>query len=69
MKCHKSRLGPKHKLLLVELDLEMYTATQMVMARQVKLEAPDLNKLEKDFENKLGGKETTLGRKVRQTCF
>ena len=39
---------PKHKLLLVESDMGMFTATQMVMVRQVKLEAPDRNKLEKD---------------------
>ena len=35
---------------MVEIGLEVYTATQMVMVRQVKLEAPDQNKLEKGFD-------------------
>ena len=32
----------KQKLLLVEIDVEMYKATQMVMVRQGKQEAPDV---------------------------
>ena len=44
------QLVPKHKLLVVEIDLEMFTTTQMVMAREVKLEPLDQNKLEEDFK-------------------
>ena len=51
----QEQVVPKHKLV-VEIDLDMYTATQMVMVRQVKLEAPDQNKLEKDFGNSREGK-------------
>ena len=42
----QEQVVPKHKLLVVEIGLEMYTATQMVVVRQFKLEAPDQNKLE-----------------------
>ena len=55
---------PKHKLEVVAIDLEMHTAKQMVMVRQVKLEAPDQNKLEKDFGNSWERKEAALLRKL-----
>ena len=63
----QEQVVPKHKLLVVEIDLEMHTATQMVMVWQIKLEAPDQNKLKKDFGEDLGGKEIALCWKVRQT--
>ena len=44
--------------------MEMHTAKQMVMVRQVKLEAPDKNKLEKDFGNSWERKEAALLRKL-----
>ena len=47
---------PKHKLLVVETDLEVYTATQMVMVRQIIVVAPDQNKLKKDFGEVWEGK-------------
>ena len=53
---HFTQVVPKHKLLLLEIDLKKYTATQMVMVRPVKQEAPDQNKLEKDFEKNWEGK-------------
>ena len=44
--------------------MEMHIATQMAMVRQVKLEAPDKNKLEKDFGNSRERKEAALLRKL-----
>ena len=52
----QEQLVPKHKLLVVGIDLEMFTATQMVLVRQVKLQALDQNMLEKDFEDNWDGK-------------
>ena len=52
----QEQVVPEHMLLVVEIDVEMHTATRMVMARQVKLEAPDQHKLEKDFGNSWEGK-------------
>ena len=46
----QEQVVPKCKLLVDDIDLEMCTDTQMVIAKQVKLEARDQNKLEKDFE-------------------
>ena len=46
----QEQVASKRKLLVVQTDLEMYTRTHMVMVRQVNLEAPEQNKLEKDFE-------------------
>ena len=60
---------PKHTLLVGEFDLEMYTATPMVIVRQVKLEAADHKKLEKDFQKELGRTWQHFVEKVRQTCF
>ena len=51
----QEQVVPKHKLPVVEIDLEMYTATQTVIVRQIKLEAPDPNKLKKDFGKKWEG--------------
>ena len=59
----QEQVVPKHKLEVVEIDLEMHIATQMAMVRQVKLEAPDKNKLEKDFGNSWERKEAALLRK------
>ena len=36
-------------MLVVEIHLDMYTVTQMVIGRQIKLEAQDQNTLKKDF--------------------
>ena len=51
----QEQVVPKHRLLVVEIDVEMYTATQVVMVRQVKLDAPDKNKTG-NFWKELGGK-------------
>ena len=47
----QEQVVPKHKLLMVEIDVEMYRTTQKVMIKQIKLDAPDQNKLEKDCGN------------------
>ena len=54
----QKQVVPKHKLLVVEIDLEMYTAIQMVMVRQIKLEAPDPSKLKKDLGEVWEGKRS-----------
>ena len=52
----QEQVVPKHELLVVEINLEMYTATQVVMVRQVKLQAPGQNKVEKNFGQSWDGR-------------
>ena len=55
----QEQVVPKHKLLMVK-----YTTTQIVMVKQIKLDAPDQNKLEKDFGNLWEGKR----RRYSESC-
>ena len=65
----QEQVVPKHKLLVVEIDLEMYTATLMVMVSQVKLEAPEQNKLEKDFDKNWDGKRQHFVERCDRRAF
>ena len=65
----QEQVVPKHKLLMVEIDVEMYTTTQMVMIEQIKLDAPDQNKLEKDFGNISEGKRRRFSESCEREAF
>ena len=58
----QKQVVPKRKLLVVEIELEVCTATHMLMVSQAKLEAPYQKKLEKDFEKSWDGKRQHCGR-------
>ena len=59
-KVSQEQVVPKHKLLVVEIDLEMYTATHMVMVRQIKLGGTGPEQAEEGFWGDLRGRETAL---------
>ena len=61
---HDSRLDCVFANAAALRAVRRFTAKQMVMVRQVKLEAPDKNKLEKDFGNSWEMKQAALLRKL-----
>ena len=66
---YQEEVLPKHKLLVVEIDLEMFTATPTVMVKQIKLEAPDQNKLKKDFGKIWEGKRLHFVERCDRRAF
>ena len=54
----------KHELLVVEIDLEVYTAAHVVMVEQVKARGTGPEQLGGRLRKELGRKEATLCGKV-----